>query len=141
MRLMRAFAVLAMVLAAPVVQADKLLELVDQPVGLKADGAALTAEEVQGAILRACGKRGWTPRIEAPGVIVASILVRQTYYAEVRIPFGPQAYSIMYGASRELDYNAEKRTIERHYNKWVQILSKDITTQLLAVSTGAAAPK
>lgn len=130
MRIIKAVAIFAIAAFSPALMAAHLQDQVDLPVGVKFDGSAFQAEEVQEAIVTACHGRGWTPRLESPGMIVATILVRGRHFAEVEIPFTAQAFSIRYRSSRELDYNPEKRTIHRNYNKWVVLLSRDITTTL-----------
>ncbi len=131
MRFINMVLLLGLFAFAPCVPAAQPIDdLIDQPIGTRSDGSALSFGDVQQAIVRACQTRGWSPNVETPGQIVASILVRGRHYAEIEIPFSTQAYSIRYRSSRNLDYDAEKRKIHRNYNKWVVLLSRDINQEL-----------
>jgi hypothetical protein len=114
-------------------------DLIDVPVPSKADGSKMSAAEVQAAIFAACASRSWTPMLEAPGKVKASILVRGKHYAEVAIDFTDTNYSIRYLTSRDLDFNEKKRTIHGNYNKWVSLLSSAITQNLVAKMSAPAA--
>ncbi len=84
-------------------------------------------EDVQQAIISACLKRGWTPKVVSPGLIEAS-LSNRSHNATIEIPFSANAYSIHYKASENLNYNG--KTIHRNYNNWVVKLSRSIQVEL-----------
>lgn len=114
--------------------ADKLVDVVDAPVPTKTDGSRFTADEVQAAIIEGCVGRKWVAKLVSPGVISASILVRNVHYAEVKIPFSEKSYSILYTDSRKLDYDQNssgtRRSIHGNYNKWVAALNREIALKL-----------
>jgi hypothetical protein len=130
---------IALGLAPPAFATDPIVDLVDMPTPMTADGGAFTVDEVRRAIFNACLKRGWTPRIGADGTIVASILVRGRHYAEVGISWDADSYSIRYRDSRELDYDAEDREIHGNYNRWVDLLSKGIQGEFMLMPRSAPA--
>ncbi|MFO1394638.1 MAG: hypothetical protein U1F09_12815 [Steroidobacteraceae bacterium] len=125
-------ALLSVVLAlvpALALAGQPILNLKDVAVPPRPDGTTYTVDEVQAAIIGGCRVKGWTPKIEAPGRITASILVRNKHYAEVSITFTQAAYSIQYVTSRDLDYDEKSQEIHRNYNKWITLLSEAIQRQ------------
>ena len=122
------FLVLALV-PALVLAAQPILNLKDVAVPVRPDGTAYTVEEVQAAIIGGCRVKGWTPKIEEPGRITASILVRGKHYAEISITYTQAAYSIQYVSSRDLDYDEKSQEIHRNYNRWITLLSEAILRQ------------
>ena len=87
------------------------------------NGDSPSIEQVEKAIISAAQKRGWSPRIVAPGLIEARIKVR-AHQAIVEIPYTATSYSIRYKDSKNLNYDNGK--IHRNYNKWVGKLSGSI---------------
>ena len=135
--MLRKLVIVALAMLPSVLLAGQPVQDIEtQPVGVKVDGSAFSSDEVKGAIVQACHGRGWTPRLEANDTVIASILVRGRHFAEVEIPFDAKAFSIRYRSSRDLDYNAKRRTIHRNYNKWVVLLSRDIGSQLTKLTSG-----
>jgi hypothetical protein len=120
----------------PAAFADPILDFVDQPVPVKANGQKFTLEEVQAAIIKASTARKWVPVLTEPGKFSVSVLVRGKHYAEVTIPFNETNYSILYAASRELDANEKKRKIHGKYNQWVGSLNAEIGRTLALATTG-----
>ena len=112
-----------------VLAAQPILNLKDVAVPVRPDGTAYTIDEVQAAIIGGCRVKGWTPKIEEPGRITASILVRNRHCAEVSITYTQAAYSIQYVTSRDLDYDEKSQEIHRNYNKWITLLSEAILRQ------------
>ena len=130
MTLHRAFLSLVIALVPTLVlAAQPILNLKDVAVPVRPDGTAYTIDEVQAAIIGGCRVKGWTPKIEEPGRITASILVRNRHYAEVSITYTQAAYSIQYVTSRDLDYDEKTQEIHRNYNKWITLLSETIQRQ------------
>lgn len=126
MRLTRAIVAAFIALPLLAFAAMPIQDLPNVPVPVKADGSNYTDEEVRTAIIAACRKRGWTPRLDGASRLTAAILVRSKHYAEIEIVFDPSAYSIRYLSSRNLDYDEADRRIHRNYNKWVAQLSQSI---------------
>ena len=125
--LIKRLAVVLMALAgfigAPAYAAEAIVDLIDQPVATRADGSKLTDADLQQAIVEGCRRRQWVARVDAPGRVTATILVRGRHYAEITITYSATSYSMKYADSRELDYNEQKRKIHRNYNKWVALLN------------------
>lgn len=96
----------------------------------KADGTALTTNEVRASIMQGCVSKGWTPREQKPGLIHCGINVR-SHSAEVAIPYSTSDYDIRYLGSTNLDDDGEGR-IHRNYNRWVANLSAAIQQELLS---------
>lgn len=109
--------------------ASPINDLLDLPVPVKPDGSPPTEDEVRTMIVEGILARRWTPVVDDAGNIRASILVRGRHFAEVEIPYSSASYSIVYASSRNLDYDEERRTIHRNYNKWVINLSASINKQ------------
>jgi len=121
--------VIAALVPALVLAGQPILNLKDVPVPVKPDSSAYTIDEVQQAIIAGCRYKGWTPLIERPGQIKATITVRGKHYAEIAISYTSAAYSIQYVSSNNLDYDAKKQEIHRNYNKWITLLSEAIQRQ------------
>jgi hypothetical protein len=92
-------------------------------------GQSLEAAQVREAIIKAAKERGWVARELRPGLIDASLSVRN-HVAEVEIPYDAKTYSINYKNSVNLDYDAEDKTIHNQYNNWVTYLRQSIDAQL-----------
>ena len=118
---------LVLVWAPAVVDAsDPILNMEDVPISLKADGTSFTDQEVRAAIIEGCMAKGWLPIVDNEGAIRATILVRQTHFAEVEITYTPSTYSITYVSSKNLNYSEGQQLIHRNYNKWIVNLSASI---------------
>ncbi|MDR1044422.1 MAG: hypothetical protein LBP33_04790 [Candidatus Adiutrix sp.] len=92
-------------------------------------GKGLTEAQVRQAILLGAQEKGWIARELTPGVISATLTVRQ-HMAEVEIPYSANSYSILYKNSQNLDYNAKDRTIHNQYNNWVDYLRQAVNVQM-----------
>lgn len=88
-----------------------------------------TAQQVEKAIMLGATRYGWQPRLVEPGMIEASIMLRD-HEAVVEIPYSAQSYSIHYKSSENLNYKDGE--IHRNYNRWVMNLSSAIQQQLSA---------
>jgi hypothetical protein len=126
--------VIATVLAAILVAACApvpVKNVTDTPV--KSNKANLTSEEVAAAIKRAGTGLGWAMLDDGPGKINATLRLR-THTAVVEIPYSTKSYSIRYKDSTDLRYDAEKGTIHKNYNSWIQNLDAAIQRELAALS-------
>lgn len=94
-----------------------------------ATGQSLGEAQVKQAILGAAKDKGWIARELSPGVITASLAVRN-HLAEVEIPYSGSSYSIIYKDSSNLDYKASDQTIHNQYNNWVDYLRQAIDARL-----------
>lgn len=120
------FMALLFIISNAALATSPIQNMVDVPVPVNVDGSHPNLEEIKGAILSGCRKRGWMPLIDDERQITCSISVRSSHYAEVEIPYTEKSYSIYYKNSRDLDYNEQKQKIHRNYNKWVANLSSTI---------------
>lgn len=84
--------------------------------------------ELQQAIVTVLEARRWQVRRVDPGVIYASINVRQHHHASIAVEYSPFDIQIRYRSSQGLDYKNGK--IHRNYNRWVNSLRADIQHQL-----------
>ena len=91
------------------------------------NGQQPSVEKVERAIMVAAQKRGWSARVVHPGLIDASIIVRD-HRASIEIPYDSVEYSILYVDSSNLDYDGTK--IHRNYNNWIVKLSESIQKEI-----------
>ena len=87
----------------------------------------LDAAEVRSAIIQALNDKGWIVKEDAPGRILAEVLVR-THRADVAIDYSATQYSISYQNSDNLLYDGSN--IHRNYNKWIMLLQEQINRRL-----------
>ncbi len=104
-----------------------VLQLDNVYVPTSVTGVEQTRATVEKAILTAAVDRGWSPKVVQPGLIEASIFVRN-HEATVDIPYNANKYSIHYKSSQNLNYNGS--SIHRNYNNWVLKLSRQIQKEL-----------
>ena len=83
--------------------------------------------DVRGAILQAGASLGWQMSIVRPGLVIATLRVRE-HMAKVEIPYDRHTYSILYRDSDNLNYDGA--SIHSNYNGWVQNLTREINTRL-----------
>jgi len=70
---------------------------------------------------------------DRPGKITGTLRLR-THTAVVNVIYDTSKYSIRYQSSIDLDYNAEKGTIHKNYNGWIQNLDAAIQRELANLS-------
>ena len=121
----------ALVAASSVNAKQPILNIVDRPVSLNADGEVLTIGEVRFAILEGCTEHRWRVRDQGEHMLVATLRVRAKHLAEVEIPYSKEHYSIKYLSSENLDYSGWHQRIHRNYNRWVQMLTETIDRSIL----------
>jgi predicted small lipoprotein YifL len=100
----------------------------EMPVAASKPNASL--DEVGKAIVRAGATLGWQMKAVKPGQILGTLTLRE-HMAVVDVNYTPQAYSIQYKDSSNLNYDGQ--TIHKNYNGWVQNLDKAIRAQLSAL--------
>src|SRR5260221_4341619 len=105
---------------------------------VKTLGATPSPAQVREAIIQAGQRREWTFVEAGPGLLIATLLVREKHTAEVSIAYTPENYSVTYRRSMNLRYSADGPTIHPSYNKWVTELVNHINTEL-ARGQGAGA--
>ena len=93
---------------------------------------ALTMDEVQAAITRAGTSLGWIMLEQGPGQIEGTLRLR-SHVAIIDITYDTETYNIQYVESTNLNYNAEKGTIHKNYNGWIQNLDNAIQRELAAI--------
>jgi hypothetical protein len=90
-------------------------------------GKQLSMVQVEKAITLAGAELGWTTKVQSPGVILATIRLRD-HYAAVNITYSTVNYSITYKDSTNLKYDG--KTIHSNYNGWIENLDKAIRRNL-----------
>jgi len=97
------------------------------PVPTAPDKQQLTLLQVEKAIVLGANALGWSTTVQSPGVIVATIRLRD-HYAAVNITYSPSSYSIKYKDSTNLKYDG--KTIHSNYNGWIENLDRAIRKNL-----------
>jgi hypothetical protein len=90
---------------------------------------AVTAEDVEKAIIRAGSTLGWQMVPRSPGLVEGTLLLRK-HRAVVDVNYDTKTYTIKYKDSTELDYDAPAQRIHPNYNGWIQNLDKAIKVNL-----------
>lgn len=90
----------------------------------------VTAQDVEGAIVRAGKGLGWQMVAKGPGQLEGTLFLR-THRAVIDIKYDANAYSISYKDSTNLDYDGTN--INRGYNRWVKSLDDAIKFQFRAL--------
>jgi len=88
-----------------------------------------SSKRVYAAIRKAGRSLGWKITKIRPGIARGKLYLRK-HLAVVDIYYNSRSYSIRYVNSRNLKYNAQKKTIHKNYNSWVQNLERAIDTRL-----------
>jgi len=99
--------------------------VIDEPIS--SGGHALTIEQVQQGIVKACLNRNWTATVKGPGLINASY-AKGDRGVEVEIRFTGTSFSIL-PAGRD-GVRAKK------FNQWVRNLEHELRLQLGMLSLG-----
>ncbi len=86
----------------------------------------LTSRDVEAALLKCSGKRGWKLQKASPGMMVGRIIVRGKHYVEVDIVYNSKAMSVTYKDSRNMRYNAKQETSHNRYKGWVTTMSNEV---------------
>jgi hypothetical protein len=89
--------------------------------------AAAAAAQVRSSIIAAGTSRGWRIVDAGLGGLEGTLHLR-THTAVVDIPYGAAKYSILYRSSEDLQ--AADGKIHRNYNGWVQILDRQIRSEI-----------
>jgi len=84
---------------------------------------------VYAAIKKAGQALGWQIYSLKSGVARGKLHLRK-HVAVVNIYYNSRSYSIRYIKSKNLKYDAQKKTIHKNYNSWVQNLEKGIDARL-----------
>ncbi|AUG05439.1 hypothetical protein [Pseudomonas sp. S09G 359] len=85
-------------------------------------------EKIKTVIINALQKREWTVQRLSPQLVQAEITVRNQFYAAIDIHYTRTSYAITYRDSRDLGYKDGK--IHRNYNRWINMLDRDILAGL-----------
>ena len=91
--------------------------------------ASKTTDQVESAIETGAASLGWKITDKKPGVMTADIQVR-THAATVEIKYDKNSYSITHKASTNLNYDPQRGTIHRNFNRWVAKLNQAIQQKL-----------
>jgi hypothetical protein len=90
--------------------------------------AQVSEEKIKQVIVAALQKREWTVQRLSPQLVQAEITVRNQFYAAIDIRYTRNSYAITYRDSRDLGYKDGK--IHRNYNRWINMLDRDILAGL-----------
>lgn len=105
----------------------------ESPVALDANGKAPTMEQVKQAIFHAAAAREWVVRETAPGVLLATLNVRNKHTVVTEIRYSADKYAMVFVQSNNMNQGVDKEgrvIIHPYYNKWTQTLSDDIRLAL-----------
>lgn len=91
-----------------------------------------TTEQVKKAIVTAGAGLGWTIKEDGNGKLKGILSVR-THNVVISIPYSAKEYSLIYESSVNLNYDAERGTIHKRYNSWIQNLNNRIQVQLIGL--------
>lgn len=116
-------------LARSVVPIDTLENL---PI-TSATGKSIKAQEVEQAILTAAGINQWNVDKREPGLVIATLNVRNKHIISVKIPYTTESYSLQYLSSDNMKYEVKEGVPSIHpfYNRWVKNLRDSIDRELL----------
>lgn len=90
----------------------------------------ISKQELKKSIVKAILFKRWRVLSETDNTIVAGINVRK-HYAEVTITYDESNFTINYRDSNTLDYNPQRGTIHRNYNKWITLLENEIQSNII----------
>ena len=105
---------------------------IDLPSAIVNSTPAMTTEQMRKAIISSLIQKEWKVQQDTPGLIQASINVRDRHFAEIDIKYSATEFLIQYRNSRGLDY--KNGNIHRNYNRWVNNL-KDLILRELSANT------
>jgi hypothetical protein len=91
----------------------------------------MTAADIRDAIVLAAAHKGWTTKDIEPGLLEATLQVRQ-HVAVVAIPYSATSYGINYKDSVMLRYDDGE--IHGNYNRWISNLKRQIERQIRIVA-------
>lgn len=103
------------------------------PVPTTPEKQQLALLQVEKAIVLAGNSLGWSTTVQSPGVITATIRLRD-HFAAVNITYSPSNYSINYKDSTNLKYDG--KTIHSNYNGWIDNLDRAIRKNLAEAAYG-----
>ena len=96
-------------------------------------GGQMSEEQVKQAFLDAAKRiRGWTFSVNRPGMLEGDLTVRK-HQVSVNILYSAKDYSIIYVASENMMYDADKKTIHPSYGRWIRNLEKYFQENLNAI--------
>lgn len=98
-----------------------------QEVPTAGNSGTANLNNVQRAILTACARNGWQPKVAGNGHIAATKYLSGRI-AVVDIHFSAETYSIAYRDSSNMGYDGT--SINPLYNDWVESLNQEIRTKL-----------
>ena len=91
-------------------------------------GQKLTLDEIGDAIMRGGSGLQWAMTKEAPGRILATLVVRSKHSITVNVNYTETSFAITYQDSMNMKYDGTQ--IHRRYNLWVMNLSNAITREI-----------
>lgn len=112
-----------------------IIDLPDNTVSTSS-GRALTADQVQDAIVVAAQSRSWQISRSTKGnILQATLYVGGKHTVVVDVPYSENQYSVFYANSVNMkfsnDPSTKVRLIHPYYNRWVSELREAIRAELL----------
>lgn len=86
-------------------------------------------QQMQTAIYQSLQRYGWQMDSDDGSSIVAHYNKQERHVAVIRIDYSANSFSIRHQLSRGLNYNAQRNTIHRNYNRWILNLEQDIRSR------------
>ena len=138
MKLLRIFLAALMVAstAAPLTAAARTsvpIESFEGAIAPDANNKAPTPDEVKQAIFRAAAARDWTLKETGPGVLMATLDVRNKHTVVTEIRYSADKYALVYVQSNNMNESVNKEgkpVIHPYYNKWARELRDQIRVTL-----------
>jgi hypothetical protein len=121
--------VAAGLLAAPSAYADDpIRDIVEQAIPTLKDGTRLPIGEVQRALLQALVRHKFDATAVAPGHITARFERRWSSF-DVDVLYTETSYSVRYRASKRMDFDARRQSIDESYNEQLAQLGAQVQDQ------------
>lgn len=135
MKVLRILVLVLMALASFQTLARQVVPAVnyESPVGPDATGKPRTDEQIKQAIFRAAGVKQWTLKETAPGVMLATLQVRNKHTVVTEIVYSAEKYTLTLKESDNMHQGLDKdgkAVIHPYYNRWAQDLNQEIRLAL-----------
>ncbi|MDB5850654.1 MAG: hypothetical protein JWP29_4406 [Rhodoferax sp.] len=138
MKLMRVFlfALVALSTLIPLASAARApvpIESFEGLVAADSSSSSPTQEEVRKAIYKAAADKDWVLKETSPGVLLATLNVRDKHRVVTEIRYSAEKYSLVYVQSVNMNEAIDKdgkAVIHPFYNKWVRTLRDQIRLAL-----------
>lgn len=93
-------------------------------------GKSVSSGQMQTAIYQSLQRYGWQMDSDDGSTIMAHYNKHDRHIAVIRIDYSAHRFSIRHQSSEGLNYNEQRNTIHRNYNRWIQNLEQDIRSRI-----------